>query len=316
MKDMAIDARSEQMLELLAQGASNRLVARRMGYSEGTMRVYLHNLYKRIGVRNKTEAVIWHLHRSGPLNGERWSATASTPGADESFGAMALREDLYTALGVMSSFLGAYGRVWEVGIRLKGEDADEATLARRAQSRLLWQALLRGDFAYGKGLCEAGADEHLLADSPPDAVVLAALLLLGGYSSAADHLIERLPQKRKGGASVSAREAALVAALRNALYDKDDEALTALYDAAAESGAAPVLKQLAMVMLFQAYKARRDRERAVGTANALWAEAEAARQNLEAMGVRPLGRDTTIPRPGKPAARDRNGAREKVAAGR
>ena len=55
-----------ELLELLAEGASARVIAKKLGYSEGTMRVYLHNLYRAIGVRNKTEAVIWHLHRSRP----------------------------------------------------------------------------------------------------------------------------------------------------------------------------------------------------------------------------------------------------------
>ena len=64
MKASNIDARGEQMLELLAQGASARVVARKLGYSEGTTRVYLHNLYRAIGVRNETEAVIWHLGRT------------------------------------------------------------------------------------------------------------------------------------------------------------------------------------------------------------------------------------------------------------
>ena len=51
-----MDPRSERMLELLAEGASARVIAKKLGYSEGTMRVYLHNLYRAIGVRNKTEA--------------------------------------------------------------------------------------------------------------------------------------------------------------------------------------------------------------------------------------------------------------------
>ena len=63
MKGHTLDARNQLMLELLAEGASARIVARKLGYSEGTTRVYLHNLYRAIGVRNKTEAVIWHLGR-------------------------------------------------------------------------------------------------------------------------------------------------------------------------------------------------------------------------------------------------------------
>lgn len=316
MKDSAIDAKSQQMLELLAQGASSRLIAKRMGYREGTMRVYLHNLYKRIGVKGKTQAVIWYLGRTRPGGDKRASAAHVTAATDESFGDMALRESLYAALGVMSSFLGPYGRVWEAGVRLKGADLDEAALARRMQSRLLWQALLEGDFAYGKGLCDADKAERLTFDSPSDGVLLAALLSIGGFSSAADRLIGQLSGKRKGASGITIREAALIRALRDALYANDDGALMTLYNHAAESSANPVVNHVAMVMLFHAYRARKDLERARGTANAIWAAAETSRQHLEAMGVRPLGRDLALPRPAKAAAREGSAAREKVAATR
>ncbi len=150
MKQTAIDARSQQMLELLAQGASSRVVAKKLGYSEGTTRVYLHKLYKTIGVRNKTEAVIWQLNRVRAQEEPPAAAAPPPPAmvarAGHSFGEMALAEDLYTALGVMSSFLGPYGHVWEAGMRLKGDTPDAKLAARRAQSRLLWRALLKGDF--------------------------------------------------------------------------------------------------------------------------------------------------------------------------
>ena len=38
-KATTMDTRSERMLELLAQGASARVLAEQLGYSEGTMRV-------------------------------------------------------------------------------------------------------------------------------------------------------------------------------------------------------------------------------------------------------------------------------------
>jgi DNA-binding NarL/FixJ family response regulator len=81
MNDMTtrMDARSERMLELLSEGASARIIAKKLGYSEGTMRVYLHNLYRAIGVRNKTEAVIWHLQRT--RSGAPSAATLPRPGA-------------------------------------------------------------------------------------------------------------------------------------------------------------------------------------------------------------------------------------------
>jgi DNA-binding CsgD family transcriptional regulator len=317
MKDTAIDAKSQQMLELLAQGASSRIIAKRMGYREGTMRVYLHNLYKRIGVKGKTQAVIWYLGRTRS-GGEKHAPSASVVGAatEEAFGDMALRESLYAALGVMSTFLGPYGRVWEVGVRLKGEDIDEATLARRLQSRLLWQALLAGDFAYGKELCDTDRAERLALESPSDGALLAALLLIGGYSSAADRLVTQLSSKRKGAVGATAREASMLHALRDALYANEESGLITLYNVAAEAGTNPVLNQSAMVVLFHAYRARKDVDRARGTANAIWAAAEAARQHLEAMGVRPLGRDMALPRPAKAGVREPGVVREKVAATR
>jgi DNA-binding CsgD family transcriptional regulator len=311
-----MDAKSQQMLELLAQGASSRIIAKRMGYREGTMRVYLHNLYKRIGVKGKTQAVIWYLGRTRPGGDKHAAVPQVTVGTDETFGDMALRENLYAALGVMSSFLGPYGRVWEVGVRLKGGELDDATLARRTQSRLLWQALLEGDFAYGKRLFDSTEAERLAYDSPSDAALLAALLLIGGYSSAADRLVAQLSSKRKGATVVTAREAGLLRALRDALYAKDEGPLVTLYNSAAESSNNPGVNQVAMVMLFHAYKARKDLDRARGTANAVWAAAEAARQHLEAMGVRPLGRDMSLPRPAKGGVREAGAAREKVAATR
>jgi DNA-binding NarL/FixJ family response regulator len=70
MKDAWMDAKSERMLELLAEGSPSRVIARQMGYQEGTMRVYLHKLYKKIGVANKTEAVIWYLNRGRARSAE------------------------------------------------------------------------------------------------------------------------------------------------------------------------------------------------------------------------------------------------------
>jgi hypothetical protein len=199
-----------------------------------------------------------------------------------------------------------------VGIRLKGEAHDDAALARRAQSRLLWRALLEGDFAYGKGLCDAGEAERLVFEAPSDAILLAALLLIGGFSSAADRLIVQLSGKRRGASAITAREATLIRALRDALYANDGGALVTLYNHAAEVSTNPGVNQLAMAMLFHAYKARKDLDRARATANAIWTAAEAARQHLEAMGVRPLGRDMSLPRPAKAGAREGSAAREKV----
>ena len=322
MKDSWIDAKGERMLELLAQGSPSRVIARQMGYQEGTMRVYLHKLYKRIGVANKTEAVIWYLGRNkaaaAPRPGvEHSAAPIRASGNNDLFGEMALHEDLYLALGVMSEFIGPYGRRWEIATRLAGEDVEPGTHERRDTARQLWRALMRGDGGYGKRLYDVDEGARLAADAPSEAVLLTSLLVIGGFSSAAENVLNRLAQKRKAGPGVSAREVALVRALRDAVEGSDANALAALYKAATESTPNAAQRQTAMVMLFQAYRLRKDVQRARQAANAIWAEAEAARRELEAMGDRPLAPATLVPMPEKAGARP--GAvkeREKVAAAR
>jgi len=310
----ALDAKNERMLELLAEGASAREVAKKMGYSEGTTRVYLHNLYKAIGVRNKTEAAIWQLSRtrgSAPL-AEAAEPAVGPAATRETFGDMALSEDLYSALGVMSTFLGPYGHVWEAGLRLKGTLIDEKSVTRRAQARILWRALLKGDFSYAKTVYDDGIAERMLLDQPSDAVLVACVLTIGGFSAAAQKLSGQLQHRRKPGIGISQRELNLLSAVEGALGHNAESGLTSLHHAA-ESPSAPILRQVAMVCLFHAYRARKDLARAHATANAIWSEAEKTRQQLEAMGVRPLARDAALPHPTR--ATMKSTAREKATAG-
>lgn len=324
MKIDTLDARSRRMLDLLSEGASIRTVAQEMGYSEGTMRVYLHNLYKAIGVRNKTEAVIWYLNKSVPPQAVKATpapavAAPAAVRAEETFGDMALREGLYAALGIMSTFVGPHGRTWEAAARLKGEEVDAKTGARAALSRQLWRALLQADAAFAKALHDEGVGERLAYEAPSDAVLMAALLLIGGYSSAADALIGQLSGRRKSAAGLSSRETGMLSALREVLDSQDSASLTSLYQLACETSRGPVLRQVAMVALFHAYRLRKDLDRARRSAEAIWAEAEGARQQLEAMGVRPLAREAAVPSPTRssalrePAAKSRS---EKAAATR
>jgi two-component system nitrate/nitrite response regulator NarL len=43
---------------LVAEGLSNKEIARRLDRSEGTVKVHLHNIYKKLGVRNRTSLAI------------------------------------------------------------------------------------------------------------------------------------------------------------------------------------------------------------------------------------------------------------------
>ncbi len=314
MKAPNLEMKERQMLELLADGASTRVIAKKMGYSEGTVRVYLHNLYKKLGVKNRTEALLWQLDHARSAEERAMPAPRiMPPQADESFGDVALRDGLLCTLGIMESFTGPYGRVWEVGARLKGAPLDADTLAIRHEARTLWRALLNGSFAYAKELHDEGHGERWLETSPSEAVLLACLLLLGGYSHAADRYVTQLARARKGARSASGRELSLVRALRDATQSNDEEALATIHQLAAERSAGSGVKHLAMAALFHAYRQHKDIGHARETANVFWLEAEGARRQLEAMGVRTLSKDATLPRPGKTSARA--GAREKVGAG-
>lgn len=276
------------------------------------MRVYLHHLYKKINVANKTEAVIWWLKRVSAESATLASAQASAEivVSDDLFGEMALGEGLYAALGVMSAFVGPYSRQWELAHRLEaGEEEDEGDLqSRRQRSRGLFRALLQGDWAYGKRLFDADGGAALLVDASTDAALLAALLALGGYTAAAERMQGQLTPRRK--AAGSHREAALIRALSRAV-DGDARALDELNDLASERAAPGGFKQVAHVVLFHAYAARKDFERARKAANLVWGEAEAAKQQLVAMGDRPFGGARASSATVKPAGK-RVGAREKA----
>jgi two-component system nitrate/nitrite response regulator NarP len=43
----------------VAQGLRNRMIAERMGITEGTVKVHLHNAYEKLGVTNRIELMIY-----------------------------------------------------------------------------------------------------------------------------------------------------------------------------------------------------------------------------------------------------------------
>ena len=303
MKDFVIDTRSQRMLELLAQGAGSKLIAKELGYQDGTMRVYLHNLYRKIGVANKTEAVIWYLRRGGVAGAPAEPSATPLRRSDDLVGDMALADGLYATMGVTGQYLGPFSRVWEVSVRL-GVEADEGDPeGRRSRSRALWNALMKGDFAHGKAIYDADEGYALLSAGGPDAVMLAAMLTAGGYSHAAHQLASKLTDRRRSRPAVPAKEAALLDGVFDAFEGKASGPGLARLQKLAE-GAAPT-RQLAMVMLFHAARARRDPERARQVASALWTEAEAARKELQAMGDNALGPQRSAAGGAKPTTREK-----------
>ncbi|WP_323053842.1 helix-turn-helix transcriptional regulator [Thermomicrobium sp. 4228-Ro] len=55
-----LSPRERRVLELVARGASNKEIAQELGVSEATVRTHLERLYRKLGVRSRTEAAAWY----------------------------------------------------------------------------------------------------------------------------------------------------------------------------------------------------------------------------------------------------------------
>ncbi|RUO29082.1 LuxR C-terminal-related transcriptional regulator [Aliidiomarina sanyensis] len=60
-----LSPRQQEIMQLLAQGLSNKEIANILGITEGTIRVHLSAIFKAIKVSNRTEATLWYLLRQG-----------------------------------------------------------------------------------------------------------------------------------------------------------------------------------------------------------------------------------------------------------
>ncbi|TRW48039.1 response regulator transcription factor [Aliidiomarina halalkaliphila] len=58
-----LSPRQREIMQLLAQGLSNKEIANILGITEGTIRVHLSAIFKAIKVSNRTEATLWYLLR-------------------------------------------------------------------------------------------------------------------------------------------------------------------------------------------------------------------------------------------------------------
>jgi two-component system nitrate/nitrite response regulator NarL len=50
----SLTCRERQIVVLVAEGLSNKEMCRRLGLSEGTVKIHLHNIYEKVGVNNRT----------------------------------------------------------------------------------------------------------------------------------------------------------------------------------------------------------------------------------------------------------------------
>lgn len=57
-----LTARERDVLPLLAAGLTNKAIARELGLTEGTVRVYVSGIFAKLGVANRTEASVVAIH--------------------------------------------------------------------------------------------------------------------------------------------------------------------------------------------------------------------------------------------------------------
>jgi DNA-binding NarL/FixJ family response regulator len=55
---MTLTARELEVAVLVAEGLSNKEIARRLDHNEGTVKIHLHNIYEKLGVRNRTSLAV------------------------------------------------------------------------------------------------------------------------------------------------------------------------------------------------------------------------------------------------------------------
>ena len=55
----SLTPREKDILRLIAEGLSNKMVARRLDISDGTVKVHVKHLLKKLGVRSRVEAAVW-----------------------------------------------------------------------------------------------------------------------------------------------------------------------------------------------------------------------------------------------------------------
>lgn len=61
-----LTCKEQKVLSLLAEGLSNTSIAERMHISQHTVKTHLHNLFRKIGVNSRVNAVRWAMANLGP----------------------------------------------------------------------------------------------------------------------------------------------------------------------------------------------------------------------------------------------------------
>jgi two-component system nitrate/nitrite response regulator NarL len=60
----SLTSKQEEVFNLLRQGQTNKLIARKLGMSEATVKVHVRRIIRRFGVTNRTQAAISAMNES------------------------------------------------------------------------------------------------------------------------------------------------------------------------------------------------------------------------------------------------------------
>lgn len=69
-----LTAREKQVLAMVSDGKRNKVIAGDLGLSEHTVKLHLHHIFGKIGVKNRTGATRWYLSRAGDPVGQAGAA--------------------------------------------------------------------------------------------------------------------------------------------------------------------------------------------------------------------------------------------------
>jgi two-component system, NarL family, nitrate/nitrite response regulator NarL len=78
----SLSPRERQILNSLAQGKSNKVIARQYGLAEATVKVHLKAVLRKIGKQNRTQAAIWAIEHGlcEPVSSEERRIVSDAPG--------------------------------------------------------------------------------------------------------------------------------------------------------------------------------------------------------------------------------------------
>ena len=64
MDDAGLTERETQILQLIAHGLSNKMIARKLDITEGTVKVHVKHMLKKLNLRSRVEAAVWAVHQT------------------------------------------------------------------------------------------------------------------------------------------------------------------------------------------------------------------------------------------------------------